>query len=417
MCDADLPPGAPSVWGSWGVTATVVLDPRNAPIGVRDAGEATLRQVIDEWNALADSAVALRFGGRDDVVFGAADGVVAVSWMALDGGLAATFVQPGRFAEIVDADVALSPDQLWSVDGSVPGGVDLATVLRHELGHVVGLRHAAGTATASAVVPGSTMDGCLRYGERRPIDASAAADAATRYPNRRPVVVDRCPGTDGPTLVAFQRRRALALPLAAVDTDGNVVVLAVGRDERLHGRVRSWATGRWSPWASFDIPVATPGPTVVTSRSGGSTSGVVAGWVDPSGSVTVGAVHVVAAAGRGRTAGLELRDRVTVPGLVAVDRPALTPGPRGGWELFARAGDGVLHHTEQTRAAGPWRPWRPVGGPPVGVGPVAGDGLVVATGADGLTTLVSRRASGRPHGWTRLSTGSGSTPGAPTYGP
>lgn len=501
MCDADLPPAAPSVWGSWGVTATVVLDPRNAPIGVPDAGEGTLRRVIDEWNSLADSAVSLRFGGRDEVVFGAADGVVAISWTPLDGGLAATFVQPGRFAEIVDADVALSPDQLWSVDGSVPGGIDLATVLRHELGHVVGLRHAPSAPTTSSVVAGSTMDGCLRYGELRHIDPSAAADVATRYPNRRPVVVDGCPGTTGPTLVAFQRRRALARPLAetdadgttadpavharwgalplaplaspaagapavvarpdgscdvvvadvdgrvlrarwraadtdapparwsvlgheiaggvgaATDGDGNLVVLAVGRDERLHARVRPSATDRWSAWTRFDNPVAAQGLTVATSPTGDSAGGVAVAWIDPSGSVSVGALHVGPAGGRDRPIVVELRHDGTVPGLLGVDRPALAPGPRGRWALFVRSADGTLHHTEQTREHGTWRPWRPLGGPPTSVGPAAGDGLVVATGGDGLTTLVSHRASGRPYGWTRLGNGSVTAPGAPANGP
>ena len=120
-------------------------NPKNRAAGIED-GNAEVESAAASWNGVGAS-IELKSEGRADAEpaacgAGELDSLNTVGWRELDGLLAVTCawfrVEEGtRF--FVEADVVIDPTWEWTT--SAPVSWDLQSVVAHEFGHVLGLRH------------------------------------------------------------------------------------------------------------------------------------------------------------------------------------------------------------------------------------------------------------------------------------
>jgi hypothetical protein len=130
-------------------------------------GKKRLREVVDAafglWSGVADIRFRpARRGEVPDVLIGAQGRPDRVAFAN---------VWPDRqrafrgVAPVARATICLNPTLAWSTDGR-PGGLDLGTVLAHEIGHVIGLDH-----------PGPT-GALMGYRDQGDVDRLMAGDIA-----------------------------------------------------------------------------------------------------------------------------------------------------------------------------------------------------------------------------------------------
>ena len=109
--------------------------------------------------------------GENSIVFGnnvLDTGVIAVT---------STWYTRGRNKQIVEFDMSLETDYLWSVSGE-PLAMDVQNIVTHELGHAIGLADLYDTCTLE------TMYGYSTYGEtmKRTLNSGDKAGLISLYP-------------------------------------------------------------------------------------------------------------------------------------------------------------------------------------------------------------------------------------------
>ena len=157
------PPGA-----SW------TYNDANKPAGLSGEGPVLIA-AANAWNGVGGSPWAFSGGGSttetpDPCVDGGGDGNNVVGWASGSLGgttLAQTCTWFGEFAR--EFDMEISPDWNWTIGSPVE--TDFFTVVMHEFGHALGLRH-----TQFSNCPGTVM--CSRYEEGTTLSGPQEDDIA-----------------------------------------------------------------------------------------------------------------------------------------------------------------------------------------------------------------------------------------------
>lgn len=151
---ADLLDLDPDARVSWAPEKIVIVVNDMNPSGLSESDfERSLSDAIDSWTIDDCEAPSVEYDGTTDDEAGAGDGVNTIQWVTSgwdeygpDDAAAATDVQYEESEDgysIVEADIYLNAATMsWANVGLGPmSEVSLAAVLRHELGHLLGLAH------------------------------------------------------------------------------------------------------------------------------------------------------------------------------------------------------------------------------------------------------------------------------------
>ncbi len=87
------------------------------------------------WNSVGNANFYFEYGGRSTIPDSQGDGINEIIWKPLDSGTAFAYIRipVGRPFEIVECDIYLNSNAVWSTDGSTEN--DVLSTVTHELGH------------------------------------------------------------------------------------------------------------------------------------------------------------------------------------------------------------------------------------------------------------------------------------------
>jgi hypothetical protein len=211
---------------------------------------AAIARAIARWQAVADVSIVTTASDRQSVSPAGlrGDGVSLITVAAtpenvlLFGSDTSIAAKSRLFVDargnITEADIVLSPFVQFSTDGSF-GTFDLETVLTHEIGHALGLRHSPslGSLMYENVEPNGSFIGAFR---RRELSLEDVAAVRSLYGVREDVE-DCC----GSAVVRVSGPKDLSRAIiVAQDTHGRVVGTAAASQQR-EFNLTGLSTGRY----------------------------------------------------------------------------------------------------------------------------------------------------------------------------
>ena len=167
-------------------SSSLVSPPANIKAGSDVIGAA--RRALEHWTSVADiQFLETRSTAQTVSPLNAGDRINLITVSGDNAALFGSSENPGRtrvFSDsggaIVEADIALNPNELFSSDGT-PGTYDLESTFAHEVGHLLGLEHSA--IIGATMQPRQAQNGV--YGlpafTQRTLSADDAAGARALY--------------------------------------------------------------------------------------------------------------------------------------------------------------------------------------------------------------------------------------------